>query len=213
MYLKFGQVCIWPSKSVVQALCLQILKKIPINESDYWLYGSLVWNAKQFTFELWTFQRLQKPCDIERTCRYCTKWGHYICQSTLHRQHFWPWNCFTKWNIVPILWWWWLCNGRQGVSDPRHPAPWCRSEHPTLLGSDAQMSAEDVVRTQQIASLRIHVERAINKIKNFRIWNGVVPLSLFSVVNQMWTVCAFLCNTQDPLISNITWSVYAILFY
>ena len=54
---------------------------------------------------------------------------------------------------------------------------------PPFLGSDAQMSAEDVVRTQQIASLRIHVERAINKIKNFRIWNGVVPLSLFSVVN------------------------------
>ena len=73
-----------------------------------------------------------------------------------------------------------------------------------FLGSDAQMSAEDVVRIQQIASLRIHVERAINKIKNFRIWNGIVPLSLFSVVNQMWTVCAFLYNTQDPLISNIT---------
>ena len=64
------------------------------------------------------------------------------------------------------------------------------SEYPTLFGSDAQMSAEDVVRTQQIASLRIHVERAINKI--FRIWNGVVPLNLFSVVNQMWSVCAFL---------------------
>lgn len=75
---------------------------------------------------------------------------------------------------------------------------------PPFLGSDAQMSAEDVVRTQQIASLRIHVERAINKIKNFRIWNGVIPLSLFSVFNQMWTVCAFLCNAQDPLISNIT---------
>ena len=75
---------------------------------------------------------------------------------------------------------------------------------PPFLGSDAQMSVEVVVRTQQIASLRIHVERAINKIKNFRIWNGVVPLSLFSVVNQMWSVCAFLCNTQDPLVSNIT---------
>ena len=31
------------------------------------------------------------------------------------------------------------------------------------------MSAEDVVGTQQIASLRIHVERAINKIKNYHI--------------------------------------------
>ena len=50
---------------------------------------------------------------------------------------------------------------------------------PPCLGGNSQMTAEDVVRTQQIASVRIHVERAINKIKNFRIWEGVVPLSLF----------------------------------
>ena len=36
------------------------------------------------------------------------------------------------------------------------------------------MSAEDVVRTWKIASLRIHVERAIKKSKNFRIWQRVV---------------------------------------
>ena len=34
---------------------------------------------------------------------------------------------------------------------------------PPFLGSDAQMSAEDVVRTQQMTSLRIHVERAITR--------------------------------------------------
>ena len=61
------------------------------------------------------------------------------------------------------------------------------------------MSAEDV-KTQNIASLRIHVERAINKIKNFHIWDGVLPLSLFGIVNQMWTVCAHLCNVQEPIV-------------
>ncbi|XP_068723876.1 uncharacterized protein [Montipora capricornis] len=70
-----------------------------------------------------------------------------------------------------------------------------------FLGANTQMSAEDVVQTQQIAGLRIHVERAINKIKNFLIWKGEIPLSLISVVNQMWSVCAFLYNTKDPLIS------------
>ena len=71
---------------------------------------------------------------------------------------------------------------------------------PPFLGSQGQMSAEDVVTTQSIASLRIHVERAINKIKNFKIWNGVVPLNLFGIVNQMWTVCAVLCNLQKPIV-------------
>ena len=51
------------------------------------------------------------------------------------------------------------------------------------------MSPENVVKTQSIASLRVHVERAINKIKNLHIWDGIVPLNLFGVVNQMWTVC------------------------
>jgi len=46
-----------------------------------------------------------------------------------------------------------------------------------------------VIATQEIASLRIHVERAINKVKNFLIFEGVIPLSLFGVVNQMWCVC------------------------
>ena len=72
---------------------------------------------------------------------------------------------------------------------------------PSFLGMSDQMSAEDVIATQEIASLRIHVERAINKVKNFLIFDGVIPLSLFGVVNQMWCVCAILCNMQDPIIS------------
>ena len=51
---------------------------------------------------------------------------------------------------------------------------------PPFLGSKGQMTPEEVV---QIAFLRIHVERAINKIKNFHIWDSVVPFTLFSVVN------------------------------
>jgi len=72
---------------------------------------------------------------------------------------------------------------------------------PPFLGMSDQMPAEDVIATQEIASLRIHVERAINKVKNFLIFVGVIPLSLFGVVNQMWCVCAMLCNMQDPIIS------------
>ena len=72
---------------------------------------------------------------------------------------------------------------------------------PPFLGQNSQMGAEDVIRTQQIASVRIHVEGAINRIKNYNIWSGVVPLSSFGLVNQMWSICAFLCNAHDKLIS------------
>ena len=63
------------------------------------------------------------------------------------------------------------------------------------------MPADDVIKTQEIAILRIHVERAINKIKNFHIWDGVIPLHQFGIVNQMWTVCALLVNAQSNIIS------------
>ena len=72
---------------------------------------------------------------------------------------------------------------------------------PPFLGNKGQMSPEEVALTQTIASLRIHVERAINKVKNFHIWDSVVPFTLFGVVNQMWGVCAMLCNFQNSIIS------------
>lgn len=56
---------------------------------------------------------------------------------------------------------------------------------PPFLGGSGQMRAEDVIRTQEIACLRIHVERAINKIKNFHIWDGVISLNQLGLVNQM----------------------------
>ena len=72
---------------------------------------------------------------------------------------------------------------------------------PPFLGSSAQMAANDVVCTQEFASLRIHDERAINKIKKFHIWDGVVPFHQFGVVNQMWAVSAILYNAQSNIIS------------
>ena len=72
---------------------------------------------------------------------------------------------------------------------------------PPFLGQAQQMPPEDVVRTHVIAALRIHVERVINKIKKFHIWDRVTPVSLFPVVSQMWAVRRFLRNVHDPTLS------------
>ena len=64
-----------------------------------------------------------------------------------------------------------------------------------------QMSGEFVIKTLEIVGLRIHVERAINKVKNFLICEGVIPLSQFGIVNQTWCVFAILYNFQDLIIS------------
>ena len=64
---------------------------------------------------------------------------------------------------------------------------------PPFLGKSDQMSAEDVIKTQEIESLQIHVERAINKIKKFvTMFERVIPLSQFGIVNEM-CVCVCVC--------------------
>ena len=72
---------------------------------------------------------------------------------------------------------------------------------PPFLHMQDQMTSEDVIQTQQIASERIHVERAINKVKNFHIFDQVIPLSLSGSINQIWTVCGLLTLFQNPIIS------------
>ena len=74
---------------------------------------------------------------------------------------------------------------------------------PPFLGNkQSQMPAADVELTQKIARERIHVERAINKIKKFHIFNCPIPLSLAGSINQIWTVCGLLTLFQNPIISS-----------
>ena len=49
---------------------------------------------------------------------------------------------------------------------------------PPFLGGRQQLAASEVVDTQQIASIRIHVERAIRRVKDYDILANVMPASL-----------------------------------
>ena len=65
------------------------------------------------------------------------------------------------------------------------------------------MSGPEVIETQQIASLRIHIEHAIKHLKEFDILAGILPASLANFVNSkaIWTVCCLLTNFQSPVLS------------
>lgn len=55
-------------------------------------------------------------------------------------------------------------------------------------------------QTRRIANLRIHVERAMERIKNFRIIQGVMPISMSERVSKIVFVVCALCNLLPPLI-------------
>ncbi|KAK0148992.1 DNA transposase THAP9 [Merluccius polli] len=62
-----------------------------------------------------------------------------------------------------------------------------------------QFTKEDTEKTQAIARLRILVERAIRRVKEYHIWDGLVPLSMVGSVNQLWAICCLMSNYQGPL--------------
>lgn len=72
---------------------------------------------------------------------------------------------------------------------------------PPYLSSGGQFSSKEVKETKVIAKLRIHVERAIHRIREYHIYADTpIPLSLLGTVNQLWTVTCLLVNFQGPLI-------------
>ena len=71
---------------------------------------------------------------------------------------------------------------------------------PPYLSHNAQLSPQQVKETQKIARVRIHVERAIRRVKEFHIFDSPVPLALLGSINQIWTVACLLTNFQGNLI-------------
>lgn len=71
---------------------------------------------------------------------------------------------------------------------------------PPFLSSNSQFSCEDVLKTKKIAKLRIHVERAIGHIKEFRILYSTIPATMWDSINELIYVCAMLCNFSPPLV-------------
>ena len=53
-----------------------------------------------------------------------------------------------------------------------------------------------------IARARIHVERAIHRIKLYRILN-CIPASLRPFANPTWKACCGLTNLMSPIIKDI----------
>ena len=76
-----------------------------------------------------------------------------------------------------------------------------RLNTPPFLASNSQMSVDDVTMTRKIARLRIHVERAIGRVKKFHILQGVIPAAIWNTINQVVYVCCMLSNFNPPLVS------------
>ena len=72
----------------------------------------------------------------------------------------------------------------------------CRLVVPPGKHLKLQMTEAECKTTKEVANLRIHVERAINRIKTFRILKTTLPICMLQHVDDIVRSCAALCNLK-----------------
>ena len=73
---------------------------------------------------------------------------------------------------------------------------------PAFLSSKTQFTVEEAVYSRKIASCRIHVERAIERLRKYKILR-YMGTHLCPFADKIVQVCAALMDLQTPIIASI----------
>ena len=76
----------------------------------------------------------------------------------------------------------------------------CNLRVPPGAQTKSPMTKKEVQKTKEIPNLRIHVERANSRIKNYRILKEILPITMMQHVHEFVLVCAAICNIRNVLI-------------
>ena len=80
---------------------------------------------------------------------------------------------------------------------------------PPFTKGKPQLSCREVETARELSRVRIHVERAIGRVKNYKLLQATLPITLvknprdqgYCVIDKILFVCCALCNLQPPLVS------------
>lgn len=61
------------------------------------------------------------------------------------------------------------------------------------------MSKDKVIVTKKVTNARIHVERAIDRMKGFSVLKKALPITLVPLIDDILVVCASISNLLPPL--------------
>ena len=82
-----------------------------------------------------------------------------------------------------------------------------------------RFSKNNCKKILDIAKARIHVERAIAWIKDFRILNGAFPVTMKDLLDDIYLICAAITNLAPPLVPlwikmkrDLVYVMYSFLF-
>ena len=75
----------------------------------------------------------------------------------------------------------------------------CTLAIPPSKHNDLQMVSSAVQETSKIANVRIYVEQAIKRMKEYKFLKNEIPVSLLPLVDDITKTCVALCNLSPPL--------------
>ena len=90
--------------------------------------------------------------------------------------------------------------GFQSKEDLLHH--YCQLAVPPGARAKSQMTTTECKKTKEVANVWIHVERANNRLKTFRILKNTFSLTMLPYVDDVIRTCASNCNIQLALIKN-----------
>lgn len=67
-------------------------------------------------------------------------------------------------------------------------------------GEARTLTQSEIVESREIACLRIHVERAVERINKFKILSNTINSHVWPLLHQILVVVAVICNLQPPLL-------------
>ena len=71
---------------------------------------------------------------------------------------------------------------------------------PEILRKDTQFTVAKNVVNAEISNARIHVERVIGRMKDFKILQGPIPLAFADIVDHIFVVCGCMINLMGILV-------------
>ena len=72
---------------------------------------------------------------------------------------------------------------------------------PFKRAGQSQFTTEESLRTSRVANLRIHVERAFERTKKYKIFDRPLAITMIDLATPLFFVCSMLTNMQMPLVN------------
>ena len=200
MYLRFKEIPLWPSRDLVNLYMPKCFKelypstRVIIDATEIFVETPALPEFQQMTFSSY------KNHNTFKALVGLSPGGAITYVSTLYPGSISDQQLTKKSGLIDLLEKGDSVMADRGfnIQDDLTPLG-VRVNIPPFLKGKTQLEAEELVETRRIASLRIHVERAMEHIKNYHIFDRTLSSSLTDLAEETFFVCAVMCNFLPPL--------------